>query len=656
MKALMTLLAAGLICTSLARGDTPMDLTDGAACAFRVTTADRHGPWKQTVAEALKAGGVSRPQATWPGRWRTFVAWEPNETTRTTTKPALQKDVPTTLTLGGISGSRATLPLYTGGVLDLTIGHGAPGKGRWAWCFGAMQAERDEKITLIVETAGPVKVWIDGAKIVDADRGGEHVASVELGKGSHVVSARVHSGPGRWFLRGAVHPAAGRTTIQGRRAFRAKSPDEFVSLTISGPGCESAKLNGRPMPRPLEGLIYEQLPGVPPSLLGKDKNVLTWSLPLGRAMELAEAKGKQPGRLTVLGLRPKDVRLAMGPVVSPAGKGTLRIAIAADANVPASLTIDGRTIRSQAGVYHRFVVGNLKASTAYDYAVSVGEGETGRFTLRTPPEPGQDITVAIVGDPQSGKTWKDVADAVAARKPDLVVIAGDLVVDGLRVEQWRETFLSPAADLLSAVPVHVVPGNHDRYSPLLEQLFGDGEDGLRWTQQAGGALLVGIDGGEDFSPDGEAGRWLDRTLKTRREKLAFVVSHYPAYSSRNHGKLADDGRVLEWTSRAARNHLVPILKRHGVTALFGGHDHGYERSELPGGLTAIVTGGAGAGTYPKRNDAEKQNPYSRAFAREHHISLLRITRDSATLQVVTPKGKQIDTRTWSARNAEEKNR
>jgi 3',5'-cyclic AMP phosphodiesterase CpdA len=242
---------------------------------------------------------------------------------------------------------------------------------------------------------------------------------------------------------------------------------------------------------------------------------------------------------------------------------------------------------------------------------------------------------------------------VRTADPDVLIIAGDVVVDGLVERQWRETFLTPAGDLLARTPTAVVPGNHDRYSPLMEKLLGYGSDGPHWSLSLGGGLLVGIDGGEDFGAESSSTRWLDRTLKGRRETLAFVVSHYPAYSSRNHGKLAPDGRVLEWTSRLARNRIAGLLEKRGVAALFGGHDHGYERSELPGGLSAVVTGGGGAGPYPKRDDAAEQNPHSKAFAVKHHYSLLRIGPNEATLRVSTPEGALIDERTWSAEAQQE---
>lgn len=641
-------LALGLI-ASTAESEPLKNLTNQSDWTFRVRSGAYLGDWKPSLAAAVASCDVSAPSSSWPGKWRTFVAWEPNAATVATLAPAQLSDVPTTLTLGGISACRATLPLYNGSVLDLTIGHGAPWKGRWAWTFGAMETARDETVVLAVESAGPVTVWVDSRKVIQAKAAGEHSAKVTLTKGTHVVAARVTSGAKRWFLQGRVVPV-GQPVVETRCRFTAEDPNRFASVTVVGQGSDEAMLNGKTLSRPLPGMIGPRLRGVSTDLLKDGENVLERSIPLWQARRMVA--DKNDGTLRMLGVRPKDARIVMGPILSARGN-TLHLAVVADANVPATLTIDGRTLESPSGVLHRWELKDLKPATEYDYRVRVGKGQTQRSTLRTLPAPGRPTTVAIVGDPQSGKAWKDVSAALEKSRPDLVIIAGDLVVDGLLEQQWQETFLQPAAKLLAEVPFRVIPGNHDRYSPLLETLFGDGQPGEHWSQLLGGGLLVGIDGGGDFSSGKPSSKWLERTLSKAETPLVFVVSHYPAYSSRNHGKLAHDGRVLEWTSRQGRNRIVPILEKHDVAGLFCGHDHGYERSELPGGLSAIVTGGGGAGTYPKREDARKQNPYSKAFGTEHHFSLLTIAPDAATLRVLTPEGEEIDKRTWSANSRKE---
>jgi hypothetical protein len=204
--------------------------------------------------------------------------------------------------------------------------------------------------------------------------------------------------------------------------------------------------------------------------------------------------------------------------------------------------------------------------------------------------------------------------------------------------KWNDTFVANAPTNL---PWVAVIGNHDRRAPLFEQ-FG----GLCWTREISGALLVGIDGGLDWSPGSDNAKWLEKTLAGATNRFKFVVSHYPAYSSRNHGKLAPDGRLLERPSRIAREQIVPILEKCGATAMFCGHDHGYERSELPSSLTAITTAGGGAGLYPKRDD-RSQNPYSTLTVDKHHYSLLRTEGGKATFTAITADGTVIDTRTWT---------
>jgi hypothetical protein len=94
---------------------------------------------------------------------------------------------------------------------------------------------------------------------------------------------------------------------------------------------------------------------------------------------------------------------------------------------------------------------------------------------------------------------------------------------------------------------------------------------------------------------------------------------------------------------------MPLLEKYNATAMFAGHDHFYERSEPEGGVTAFVTGGAGAPLRNKAKDAAKQNPYSKVFEKRLHYCLITVGEDSCTLEALTPEGEVLDTRTWKAR-------
>jgi len=421
----------------------------------------------------------------WPRGWRTFTRWEygagkpPHDD-----DPAAFTNVPTAMTLNGISACRASLPNYGPGILDLTVGQGAPRTGLWAYVFGEVKADQDQEVVLHTAASGPTQFWFDGQPVT--------TAPLRIAKGSHVLAGKVASGAQEWNLAGCFLPV----------------------------GFESRRVPAPP----------------------------------------------------------------------------------AKVNLPAT-------------------VGWPAAALAHR----------------------QSVTIGLVGDPQSGAPWRDIAPALAEAKPDALVIIGDLVANGLSADGWNQTFFAPAANLLGKVPWLAVLGNHDRRSPLFEQ-FG----GLKWAREAGPALVVGIDGGLDWSPGSEHAQWLEQTLAATPHRWKFVISHYPAYSSRNHGKLADDGLVLERSSRIARTQLVPLLEKHKVTALFCGHDHGYERSELPSGLTTLTVAGGGAGLYPKRDD-DRANPFSKVLVDKHHYGLLRIAGNEAVFTALTADGATLDTRTWPAK-------
>jgi hypothetical protein len=104
----------------------------------------------------------------------------------------------------------------------------------------------------------------------------------------------------------------------------------------------------------------------------------------------------------------------------------------------------------------------------------------------------------------------------------------------------------------------------------------------------------------------------------------------------------------ERTSLEARDNILPLMKKYGATAFIAGHDHDYERSEPPDGVTVIVSGGAGAPLYPKV-PIPFQNPHSKVFAMTHHFCFFTINGDRCAIQALTPEGKLLDSRTWPAR-------
>jgi len=282
-------------------------------------------------------------------------------------------------------------------------------------------------------------------------------------------------------------------------------------------------------------------------------------------------------------------------------------------------------------------------------AISNGVRDTasGRVTL---PAAADSLRFAAVGDNRTNPgDWAKVAAAGLKARPQLHLHSGDMVAAGANEWQWDEQFFGPAKELFAAVPLYPVIGNHEGDAPLYNELFyTPGDQGLsrNWAQQVGPVLLIGIDGRVPWDRDAQSREWLDRTLAESHAKFIFLVSHYPAWTSSIHGVLRKDGRVAEDTVWRSREVILPLLEKYKATALISGHDHDYERSEPPGGVTNIVSGGGGARLY---GPTAGQNPYSKVFVSKLNFCLFEVRGDTCTMKALTPEGELLDTRSWPAR-------
>jgi hypothetical protein len=659
---------------------TADDLTQAAAWEYRAVTGRREGSWTSSLKDAVTALGPQRRSIVWPRGWTTFIAWENDGAAAgPSDNPASFTEVPKSITLNGGAACRAIMPVDAGGTLDFAAGHGDPRDGRWAYAFAQVELTEDQELEVRASASGPMTWWVGGKQVFQSTPPraatpneppagvGKHSFRLSLPKGKHILAVRVVSGSREWTLTSEAAPAseaaaAPPSSVQARCAFEAPVTAAYVSLTFVGPDADRVRLNGQPLPLPLPRMRYERVVGVPPAMLKAGRNELTRSLSADEAQRALTPRARTPTVPAaawhggwLFGLKAGGVEIQSGPVLTRATETSLTVACRTNASVPVVLKIDGRELRSPAGIYHRIVADGLKAAAAYPYTLSPahpGASTTAAKggTARTLPASGP-FTIGLLGDGRtSPATWGCIARAVRAANPALVVYGGDLVLDGRIDSVWDRELFAPAADLLANVPLYGVIGNHERQSPVFDRFFTDSLGGRSWSQEVAGVLLVGVDGFQDWSASAPSAAWLDRTLADTKARFIFVITHYPAYSSSTHGRIGEDGRPGETSARTALDRIYPILQKHRVAAMIGGHDHCYERSEPPGGVTAITTAGAGAGLYGKRDDP-KQNPYSQVFAKKHHYCLLRVEGDQCTLTAIDLEGQTIDTKTWKARGA-----
>lgn len=300
---------------------------------------------------------------------------------------------------------------------------------------------------------------------------------------------------------------------------------------------------------------------------------------------------------------------------------------------------------------HRVRLDGLEPGKRYAYRVGDRSGE-----FRTAPHPDQSVRFVAYADsetePESRGAcvdWPSTDPSVKGRKylvdqtrgyeanltimeqrrPDFVVLAGDLVETGGEQRDWDE-FWKHNARLASHIPLVAIQGNHEyfagpqqgRFEPEASEraigkfltYFGAGRQHRYFRMDYGPLTLIGLDccngqpdsgpadtnhhltsqgsGAPDFNPGSAQYRWLEEQLKSARQssKFTFVTFHHCGYTSGPHslppGKDKQSGLPTQV--------LTPLFQEYGVTALINGHDEMMEYSRV-GDLHVFDVGIGGDG-------------------------------------------------------------
>lgn len=239
---------------------------------------------------------------------------------------------------------------------------------------------------------------------------------------------------------------------------------------------------------------------------------------------------------------------------------------------------------------------DLAPGADFDYSVP---GREGSWTARTLPPAGKPLRFAVFGDTGSGSDGQmSTAKVLASWLPDLVLIAGDVVYPSGKDARYDARFFTPYGDLLARRPVFPAAGNHDYGNTSnLEKgrrRFAEGYSRVfrrppRYSFDAGDAHFAVLD---TTDPGPEQQAWLEADLAAAKPRWKFVLMHAPLYSTGPHGG-----------SESLRRSLGPLFDRHGVDAVFQGHDHHYERTGPVGRTVYFVVGTGGARLRPVKSSA-----------------------------------------------------
>ncbi len=237
-------------------------------------------------------------------------------------------------------------------------------------------------------------------------------------------------------------------------------------------------------------------------------------------------------------------------------------------------------------------------------------------------------TFAIMGDSGSGDLpQRQVADAMltyftTAKRFPFVLMLGD----NLYHDDYENEFLIPYRPLLDrGVKFYAVLGNHDRDLEIHFKPFNMGDRDY-YAFDEGHARFVALN--SNHPTDAEQLQWLDRAFDGAGDKWRIAFFHHPLYSSGIHGAEARD---------VIRPALEDALVRNGVTVVFSGHEHLYERIAPQRGIYYFVSGGGGRNLYKVR-----PSDFDEVAVSEHHFMVAQIAGDRLFFEAISHGQKLLD--------------
>jgi len=288
-----------------------------------------------------------------------------------------------------------------------------------------------------------------------------------------------------------------------------------------------------------------------------------------------------------------------------------------------------QTTAKKPSYVHRIELDGLKPGTKYYYRVMQEGTDTQLESFTTPRNDGH-LMVAVAGDSRSNPDiWKNTIDSFAAKKPDILLLTGDIAVSS-KYSSWKKEFFIPAfLNFAKSVAFYNATGNHEGWntntkaftqapaSPSGRQDY--------YSFEIGNALFVVLNNQLKINKSSPQYKFLEKVLKESDKKWKIVVFHRSAYVGGGHGEYTP-------MKTAAKN----LFAKYGVSLALSGHSHFYQRNYVDGVYHITVAGG-GAPLY-----TPKKKKYTQKSSRKHHYAIFEINGDVLTFTAYDLKGNVID--------------
>jgi predicted phosphodiesterase len=248
------------------------------------------------------------------------------------------------------------------------------------------------------------------------------------------------------------------------------------------------------------------------------------------------------------------------------------------------------------------------------------------------PNKADSLKFAIIGDSGTGASaqYKVAEQLIASRAKfpyEFVLMMGDNLYSGSGEKDYKKKFELPYKTLLdSGVKFYATLGNHDNANEKFYKPFNMNGERFYTFKPKPGVRIFSLD--SNYMDKSQVD-WLQKELAASGSDWKIVYFHHPLYSSG--GTHGSDTKL--------REQLEPLFLKHGVDAVFSGHEHFYERIKPQKGIYYFVSGGAGK---LREGDVGKSNMTAKAFDTGYHFMLVEVGKDILNFQVITDQGKVAD--------------
>lgn len=253
--------------------------------------------------------------------------------------------------------------------------------------------------------------------------------------------------------------------------------------------------------------------------------------------------------------------------------------------------------------------------------------------LETRPAVSKDsVRFLIVGDSGTGDSaQRDVAMQMwkshAVFPYEFAIMVGDNLYGSERPQDYARKFELPFKPILDAnIPFYASLGNHDDPNQRYYKPFNMGGQRF-YSFRKKDVQFFALDSNY---MDKDQQRWLEDELSKSNAKWKIPFFHHPIYSSGGrHGSEVDLRAIVE-----------PLFVKYGVSVVFAGHEHFYERLKPQKGIFYFTQGGAAK--LRRGNLRDNSTMTAKGFDTDRSFTLVEIVKDQMFFETVSRTGQIVD--------------